>query len=310
MSILYWNCRGARNVDFLHHAKEFSYSFSLDMLIIAKPKVSGQTTDKVIKRLAFDSSTKVDARGFSSGIWVLWRSSMEPKVSGQTMDRVIKGLAFDSSMKVDARGFSDGIWVLWRLSMGNVQVDKFEQFISLFVSKNREHIGAVIGMQHYEEFGIYLGVPIHSSRVTKNFYRKLVEKVKNRLSSWNAKQSSLVGRATLIQSVTNIITNYIMQTSKLLISMEKKIDALNRSFFWRGSEGSRKMALVKWDSVCCLKKNGGHGIWKTTNMDKALLAKLGWKLTEGDYDLWARILRLKFLKGETFIYFVKKSVAL
>ena len=41
------------------------------------------------------------------------------------------------------------------------------------------------------------------------------------------------------------------------------------------------------------KKFGGLSIRKTSNMNRAFLAKLGWKLEEGDKRLWARVIRAK-----------------
>lgn len=116
------------------------------------------------------------------------------------------------------------------------------------------------GMTHCRDFGDYLGVLIHSSRVSKQTYRGLLEKVQNRLSSWKSKQLSLAGRATLVQSVTNTVANYTMQTSKLPVAVANEIDALNRHFLWGGSDDSRKVPLVKWDTVCRPKSEGGLGL--------------------------------------------------
>ncbi|XVF31294.1 hypothetical protein REPUB_Repub16aG0133600 [Reevesia pubescens] len=41
-----------------------------------EPRISGEVADKVIKQLRFDEFAKVDAVGFSGGIWVLWKKSI------------------------------------------------------------------------------------------------------------------------------------------------------------------------------------------------------------------------------------------
>lgn len=61
-------------------------------------------------------------------------------------------------------------------------------------------------------------------------YFDLLEKVKRRLSGWKAKSFSFAGRATLVQSVTNTIANYTMQSAKLPGSVTQEIDSLNRTF--------------------------------------------------------------------------------
>ncbi|XVF27194.1 hypothetical protein REPUB_Repub14bG0086100 [Reevesia pubescens] len=65
MSILFWNSRGAGSLEFLRHAKELIRVHIVDILIIAEPRISGVTADKMIGRLRFDAFTKVDAQGFS-----------------------------------------------------------------------------------------------------------------------------------------------------------------------------------------------------------------------------------------------------
>ncbi|OMO93701.1 reverse transcriptase [Corchorus capsularis] len=85
-----------------------------------------------------------------------------------------------------------------------------------------------------------------------------------------------LGRATLVQSVTSTIPVYNMQTSRLPSSVTKQIDSLNRNFLWGSTAEKTKVPLVKWDSM-------------------------GWKLDNGNTGLWARVLRAKYLKGQSFV---------
>ena len=93
--------------------------------------------------------------------------------------------------------------------------------------------------------GIYLGVPIHSNRFSKDTYNALLDKIKKRLSGWKASQLSLTGRSILVQSVSSTIATYTMQTAKLPSSVIREIDRLNRSFLWGSSDGQHKIPLLK-----------------------------------------------------------------
>ncbi|XVF01308.1 hypothetical protein REPUB_Repub04eG0076700 [Reevesia pubescens] len=84
-------------------------------------------------------------------------------------------------------------------------------------------------MKHTQSLGTYLGVPIHSQRVSKATYKSLLDKVKKRLSGWKANQLSVAGRATLVQSVSSSIASYTMQSTKLPIFVTIEIDKLNRN---------------------------------------------------------------------------------
>ncbi|XVF22870.1 hypothetical protein REPUB_Repub12eG0208500 [Reevesia pubescens] len=162
------------------------------------------------------------------------------------------------------------------------------------------------GMRHTLSLGKYLGVQIHDKRVTKNTFSDLLDKVKKRLSGWKAKQLSLAGRQTLVQSVFSTIATYTMQSSRLPVSVSNAVDRLNRNFLWGGDENHKKISLVKWDQVCQPKRTGGFGLRQTSLMNTALLAKLGWKLMTGNYDLWAQVLHSKYLKDTDFIKAAKK----
>ncbi|XVF35202.1 hypothetical protein REPUB_Repub18cG0125100 [Reevesia pubescens] len=68
--------RGAGSGKFRRYVKELIRVNKVDLLIIVEPRVSGNTADKVIRELQFDSFTKVDAVGFSGGLWILWKNSI------------------------------------------------------------------------------------------------------------------------------------------------------------------------------------------------------------------------------------------
>ena len=95
-------------------------------------------------------------------------------------------------------------------------------------------------MKHCKENGNYLEVLIHSTRVNRQTYNYLFDKIKRKLSSWKANQLSLAGRTTLVHSVTSTIANYAMQSTKLPIVVAKDIDALNRNFFGMHLKGKRR----------------------------------------------------------------------
>ncbi|XVF16538.1 hypothetical protein REPUB_Repub10bG0040500 [Reevesia pubescens] len=46
------------------------------MAIFAEPRISGLKAEKVMRKLSFNNATRVDADGFSGGIWVLWKSEI------------------------------------------------------------------------------------------------------------------------------------------------------------------------------------------------------------------------------------------
>jgi hypothetical protein len=75
MNYFIWNCRGAGGKFFPNIVRDCAKMYSIDFLAILEPRISGQRADSVIDKLGFDSKAKVDAIGYSGGIWCLWKSS-------------------------------------------------------------------------------------------------------------------------------------------------------------------------------------------------------------------------------------------
>ena len=73
-------------------------SHKVDCLILAEPRTSGNTVDKVIRRLRFDHVTKVDALAFSGGIWVLWKTTFDK------VEVVSKGTQFITTLVTGGNG--------------------------------------------------------------------------------------------------------------------------------------------------------------------------------------------------------------
>lgn len=165
----------------------------------------------------------------------------------------------------------------------------------------REAICQATSIQETEDIGKYLGVPLHTKRVTKAMYHDLIAKVSNKLSKWKAENLSLAGRRVLIQSTSSTIANHVMQSTLLPKNVSREIDKHNRNFLWRGNQDTRKTALVKWSDVCLPKEGGGLGLRKTEIANKAYLAKLGWNILTKKETLWADIMRHKYLRAQPFM---------
>ena len=106
-------------------------------------------------------------------------------------------------------------------------------------------------------------------------------------------RSKLSGRVTLTKAVLSSIPVHTMSTICLPVSTLKKLDSLSRSFVWGGGQH-----LVAWGKICKSKTEGGLGIRKSGDINKALIAKVGWRLVEDKESLWAKVLRSKYAVGD------------
>ncbi|KAH9733957.1 putative ribonuclease H protein [Citrus sinensis] len=142
-------------------------------------------------------------------------------------------------------------------------------------------------------------MPVIHSRVNKQTYQEILDKVNKCLSGWNAMHLSLVRRLILTQSVIQTILIYAMQTTKIPSGIRDNIDQACRHFIWSGVAGKKKMSLVKWDHIYQLKLCGGLGLKNLSLMNEALLMKIRWGLIYSPNSLWVQVLLSKYTLNHT-----------
>lgn len=84
MNIIAWNIRGAAGMDFRRAFRELIAKYNPDAVILLETRTSGQHATTIISSLGFENYIKIDAMGFSGGIWLLWNPhniTIEPLAS-------------------------------------------------------------------------------------------------------------------------------------------------------------------------------------------------------------------------------------
>lgn len=160
-----------------------------------------------------------------------------------------------------------------------MSLDKSKIFFSSNVS---DDLGKLIseesGILSTRELGKYLGMPILQKKINKDTFGEVLERMSSRLAGWKSKMLSFAGRVTLTKAVLATILVHSMSTIALPSSMLNNMDKISRSFLWGSTTTHRKQHLIAWKRVCRPKGEGGLGIRRPHGMNKALLAKLGWRL--------------------------------
>ncbi|KAK3228764.1 hypothetical protein Dsin_000645 [Dipteronia sinensis] len=70
--------------------------------------------------------------------------------------------------------------------------------------------------------------------------------------------------------------NYLMNAKRIL-RIAKRIEGLQRKFFWGDVCDKRKIHTVNWETMCRARNNGGLGIGLVIDKNKGLLAKWIWR---------------------------------
>lgn len=132
------------------------------------------------------------------------------------------------------------------------------------------------------------------SFTAKSTYAYIEEKVKQKLSGWNARNFSLAGRITLAKAVLSSIPLYTMQTSQLPASLCSKLEKITRDFIWNSTVDQHRTSLVSWKEMCRPQQFFGCGLKKLSSQNQALLMKIGFALISRPDQLLVQVLRAKY----------------
>ncbi|KAK9020048.1 hypothetical protein V6N11_054545 [Hibiscus sabdariffa] len=62
------------------YLKRFIKDNNPSLVALLETRISGNKTDSVVRKLGFPNSFRVEARGFSGGIWLLWKDSISLEI--------------------------------------------------------------------------------------------------------------------------------------------------------------------------------------------------------------------------------------
>lgn len=66
---------------FIPTLKEIVRQHKPDIIIILEPCISGRRADQVCRNITGYKNKRIEARGFSEGIWFLWKNDGEENLS-------------------------------------------------------------------------------------------------------------------------------------------------------------------------------------------------------------------------------------
>jgi len=98
----------------------------------------------------------------------------------------------------------------------------------------------------------------------------------------------------MIKPVFIAIPLYYLSLFKAPISICKEITSLQRRFMWGWDVNEKKIAWIKWNTLCKPKKEGGLGIKDVKSFNKALIEKWMWKLKVDSLGMWREVLESKY----------------
>lgn len=144
----------------------------------------------------------------------------------------------------------------------------------------------------------YLGIPLHSQKLSMHHCAPLIQLIKGKVNSWSARSLSYAGRQLLLNTVINGITNFWNSTFILPKACITKINSLCSSFLWHGTTEGSHSAKVAWETVTLSKDEGGLGCRDLRAWNKACAIKLIWLLFANAGSIWVAWFTQEILGGD------------
>ncbi len=131
---------------------------------------------------------------------------------------------------------------------------------------------------------------LDSSFKSLSIWNPIIEKMECRLVGWKRLHLSKEGGLTLLKSTLSSLLTYFLSLFTIPASVAKRIERLQRNFLWDSTDEAPRHHLVRWDNVCSPFANGGLGIRKLVDFNRALLGKWLWRFGLEETRLWRRVL--------------------
>ncbi|KAA3461897.1 Retrovirus-related Pol polyprotein LINE-1 [Gossypium australe] len=120
-------------------------------------------------------------------------------------------------------------------SIGDIKL-AFEKATSFSLRVPKRNLTHRLANCLVQNLGTYLGVHLFHNRVPNNTVNFVVDKVRCKLQSWEARKLSIAGRVTLTQSILLLIPNYFMQSMLIPKGVCVEIERIVRKYIWEALE--------------------------------------------------------------------------
>jgi hypothetical protein len=117
---------------------------------------------------------------------------------------------------------------------------------SIFFNENcleevRQCVKEILDVEHSSFEEKYLGLPTPEGRMKASRFQPIKERYRKRLSDYYEKYMSMAAKETLIKSVAQALSIYVMGVFKLPASFHEDYMKMIRKFWWEEEENKRKV---------------------------------------------------------------------
>ncbi|XP_059629660.1 uncharacterized protein LOC132272550 [Cornus florida] len=215
--------------------------------------------------------------------------------------------AVKSGIPITHQFFADDLLIVFEKALGlAVSKEKSEVFITNSVRRKTgiiRSLGCKVGKLPFT----YLGFPISDKMVRSMDCNKLVEKVISLTTRWNGLHLSIAGRVELSRAVILPLVHYWTSVFSLPAVIINIIERKMRNYIWGYVKDKKKMHGLRWNKFVVPKEEGGLGLRRLRDIDKAAKCSLTWDFLLSKDRLWVAWFKENYLRHSSFWNVIPKE---
>lgn len=222
---------------------------------------------------------------------------------------VISHLLFadDCYFFFNATGSEAGVMksILTRYADISGQVINLNKSTITFSSNTKEEARKIVydqlGVSEVQNPGKYLGLPMRIGRKKVSEFGFLVDRIEQKLQTWNKHNISKAGKLTLLKTAAQSIPNFWMNLLLIPLDICDTIEKKMNAFWWLNGGRSGGIKWLSWDKLCEVKETGGLGVKKLREFNISMLAKQAWRLVTNTNPLVTEFMKSRYYPKTDFL---------
>lgn len=165
----------------------------------------------------------------------------------------------------------------------------------------RGEVCTQLGVREQQNPGKYLEMPMLIGRNKKETFSFLLDRVKQKLQSWQNQPLSKAGKVTLVKTAAQVIPNFWMNMFLLPVDISDDIEKSMNAFWWGNGSQNESIKWMSWERLCKIKEDGGLGFKRLRSFNIAMLAKQAWRLINNVNSLVTQLMHARYFPQSDFL---------
>lgn len=123
-------------------------------------------------------------------------------------------------------------------------------------AKDKEDVMCTLGIEKEALNERYLGMPIHVCKSRTKTLRQIIDRILQRISGWQEKLLSRMGKELLIKAVAQAIPTFTMSCFDLTKTICEEISTFVCKYWWSQQDKSNKIHWLSWEKMIKPKGEG------------------------------------------------------